>query len=559
MNSGPAICLGPPVLAGAARIDRFTRAGVWGTQSLPAIFYRHADARGDVLALADCGAGAAHDERELSYAEVDRAVRHLAARFEDCGLKPGDIVAVQLPPVVEAPVAMLACLGLGFIVCTLPMSWRRMEIEAALIQIGARAIVTWSDGAGCDRAMTACAAAFGASSIRYVFAFGACDVDGVTPLRLDTGEEAPRVPRAEFPLPVDANALALISWDMTAPEAPRALARSHNECVGAGMATVLAAALGDGATILSPYPLCGLAGIATGFAPWLMTGGLLCLHRPFDPDRWRRQVTVYEPDLVPLPAALAVALALALSDAAGPPVLALVHEAGVAPPPPPAPRDGARARTIEVLCLGDTALIARPSGGAGGSPGSAVPLGTIRAAGENGLELLEVRCGAAAAGDAAGPRALMVAGAAVPSAILTPASRNAGLRPAGNAEGFVATGHFVRPAAEDGSVCVVAGNRETVRVGAAAVALGELDGLYASCTGVADAAAIARADPVMGARLVAAVVAEPGARPDIADIHRQLRVLGAAEFKLPERLLQIDFVPRDEAGQVARDDIAAQL
>ncbi len=101
MNAEHPVCLGPPVLASATRVARFTKQWLWGTHSLPAIFHHHADAHGDTRASTDYAPGtddATETRRELTYAEVDVAVRHIAARFESCGLKPGDIVALQLPP-----------------------------------------------------------------------------------------------------------------------------------------------------------------------------------------------------------------------------------------------------------------------------------------------------------------------------------------------------------------------------------------------------------------------------------------------------------------------------
>jgi acyl-CoA synthetase (AMP-forming)/AMP-acid ligase II len=558
MNAEPAVCLGPPVLAGAGRIERYTRQGLWGRQSLPSIFYRHADSRSDSLALSDRpGAGEDEADRDFTYSDVDLAVRHIAARFDACGLKPGDIIALQLPPGIEAVVTVLACLGHGFIVCALPISWRRLEIENALARVGARAIVTWSEAPDSDRVLTACAAAFRVSAIRYVFAFGGRSVDGTTPLRLDTGEDAERLSRAAFPLTVDANALAVITWDMVSDDGPRAVARSHNECIASGLAVVVAASLRDGATILSPYLLSGLAGIATAFVPWLITGGLLALHRPFDISAWRRQMMVYEPDLAPVPARLAGHIRAATAGIdANPPVLGLVREAGAGTGA--ISLAGGSERAIDILCLGDIAIFARRLDSGAGPSGSEIPVGVVEAA-SGGPVLLETRCAPAGETRPGGVHELEVAGAAVPSAVLPTGSGHAGFRFVAGADEFVRTGHFVRVAHGAAKTFAIAADPLVVHVGALPVRLDDLDILYAGAGGIADAAAIAVDDPIMGARLAAAVVADRGRTPCLEGLVAHLDAIGAARFKAPDRLFVVDAIARDGNGAVRRDRLRALL
>lgn len=53
----------------------------------------------------------------LTYAELDRAANNLAAYLQNCTkLKPGDRFAIQLPNLLQYPVAMLAALRCGLVI-----------------------------------------------------------------------------------------------------------------------------------------------------------------------------------------------------------------------------------------------------------------------------------------------------------------------------------------------------------------------------------------------------------------------------------------------------------
>lgn len=556
MTAGRPACLGPPVLASPARAAEYTKSGLWGQMSLPTLFFRHADTDVDALALADgspiSGSGPRR-HRQLTYGEAEHAVRRIAARFSDCGLTPGDVVALQLPPQIEEPVTLLACLGLGFIVCPLPHAWRHHEIEMALARLGARAIVCWGDE---ERMDAACRAAFRVPSIRFVFAYGNRPGDGVTPLSAtfdDDGAEA--LARSEFPLLIDPNALALVNWDLAAPGSPRAIARSHNECIAAAMPTILTAPLTPGATIHSPIGFSGLTGLSGGVVPWAMTGGLLALHHPFDPELWRQEMTVYEPDLALVPSGLAPALTPVLreADCAREPTLAALRRAGTGRPL--VRPDDPEVNLIELLSLGEVAMVARPV--ASDAESDDIPLGAIRATPGSGPVVLETACADLPDADD-GAAELIVRGAQTPSAILASGSDGHGFRPAADRDGFVATGLHARISADGASAMLVPAPDVTGH-GAAAVSLAELDALYASHDAVIDAAALATDDPVMGTRIVAAVVPGPGGAASLEALIAHLTELGVARYKLPDRIVALDAIPRDAQGTIERAAIRAAL
>ncbi len=104
---------------------------------------------------------------------------------------------------------------------------------------------------------------------------------------------------------------------------------------------------------------------------------------------------------------------------------------------------------------------------------------------------------------------LLVWGAAVPSAILSASSRSRGFLATADDEEFVSAGFYVCSVADADGCGIFATNGDIAHVGAVAVSLDDLGDLYAACEGITDAA-VASTDPIMGARLTAAVVAGLG-------------------------------------------------
>src|SRR5262249_20878928 len=68
--------------------------------------------------------------------------------------------------------------------------------------------------------------------------------------------------------------------------------------------TVLALSLTTADVILNPYPLSGVTGLGLGFMPWLISGGMLVQHQPFDYDVFARQILDEKPTFTALPASI---------------------------------------------------------------------------------------------------------------------------------------------------------------------------------------------------------------------------------------------------------------
>lgn len=240
----------------------------------------------------------------LTFAEADREIDALTAHFIDAGLPTGSVIALQLPNTVEFVLTLLAAHRAGLVVAVLPQLWRQHDLAMALNRTGARAIVTSSriDGVShADLVMNAAAEAF---SIRYVGGFGNDLPEGMTPL--DDVLAAPFI--QPLPPAPDARSVALITFDVTA-EGFRAVPRTHLNLISGGLAVFLESGMPQGANMMSALVPSSFGHIAASLVNWLLSGGVLSLHHPFDMAVLEREIVGGGCDVLVAPAPLAQRLA----------------------------------------------------------------------------------------------------------------------------------------------------------------------------------------------------------------------------------------------------------
>ncbi len=286
-----------------------------GRSTIDDIFCRAAARRPDAIALADPPnradiAGGA--PRRLTFAQADRIISAVAMRLRRLGLGIDQVVGLQMANTVDAVVTLLGIVRAGLIVTPLPLLWRQADCIAALDRIGARALIV-SGRIGsvdhCELAMNVAAEVF---HIRQVGGFGDNLPDGVIGFddlyAAPAGEPLPSISRPVNP----AAHVAAITWDV-APDGLVPVARSHVELLAAGAAIALEARVEQNAIILASLALPSLAGLALGVMPWLLIGGTLALHHPFDDEVFLRQARDEQCGVVIAPAAVALRLGESLA------------------------------------------------------------------------------------------------------------------------------------------------------------------------------------------------------------------------------------------------------
>jgi hypothetical protein len=158
------------------------------------------------------------------------------------------------------------------------------------------------DGVGhADLAMNAAVEAF---SIRHVCGFGSDLPEGMASL----DEVMANAPATTPSATQDGRRAAIISFDVTA-DGFRAVPRTHLNLIAGGLAIFLESGLPQGAAILSALAPSSFAGITSSLVVWLLSGGVLALHHPFDGDVLERQIGEQACDVLVVPAPLALRLA----------------------------------------------------------------------------------------------------------------------------------------------------------------------------------------------------------------------------------------------------------
>ncbi|MGA9089255.1 MAG: class I adenylate-forming enzyme family protein [Bradyrhizobium sp.] len=241
--------------------------------------------------------------KRLTFAQADRAISALSAHFIDAGLPVNSVIGIQLPNTVEFMLTVLAALRAGLIVALLPQLWRQAELTVALNRTGARAIVTTSSIDGVNHADLAMNAAAEAFSIRHVCGFGDDLPEGMASLdvALTSGSATTRA------VTQDGRRAALITFDVTS-DGFRAVPRTHLNLIAGGLAVFLESRFPQGASVMSAFTPSSFAGLTSSLVVWLLSGGTLALHHPFDDDVLERQINDDGCDTLVAPAPMALRL-----------------------------------------------------------------------------------------------------------------------------------------------------------------------------------------------------------------------------------------------------------
>ena len=274
--------------------------------TLDTLFKRSLARQPDALALVDPPNKlriTGQTPKRLTYAQADRVISSLAAHFIEAGLPANSVIAVQLPNTIEFALTILAAYRAGLVVAVLPLLWRQAELTMALNRTAARAIVTSAKVDGivyADLAMNAAAEAF---SIRHVCGFGTDLPEGMASLDHAILRESTTA-RAVIE---DGRKAALISFDLTS-DGFRPVPRAHLGLIAGGLSISLESDVPQGGVILSAFSPMSFAGLASSLAVWLLSGGTLVLHHPFDEEVLEQQIHEQACETLIAPAQLALRL-----------------------------------------------------------------------------------------------------------------------------------------------------------------------------------------------------------------------------------------------------------
>lgn len=534
------------------KFDAYRASGAWGRVSLDMLVHKTAQSRGGQLAVADAADRSdwtGGTPRRLTYGELDDAVEATAEALRDLSLETGAVIGMLPTNTVDSVIAFLGAVRAGLIVAPVPPTWRAAEIVPAFDVVSTKAIITADRLEDAPFSEIARDAAIDIFGVRFVLGIGDDLADGVAPLSQITVSAAQRTPGQRDGV---ADHVATVTWAMSKTGDIVPVQRSHNQWIATGLMHLLEGRIEQSASIHSAFSLTGMVGIGTVLVPWLLAGGTLHLHHFRSLAGLSNDVAACDPDHVVLPAPLADPLAERLSETGtAVPTISAVWRSGY---PGAAADIAARRADIDLLILDEFAVSASWRGSA--DRPAALPLGEIRAprAAAGAPVLLETRLvgrptRAHDAGNGLLAGEVSVAGAMVPSAHW-PGGRAQPI--AADDAGFVRTGLIAEPLDVEPPSCRVVGRDGTaLAVGGTVIHLGAVDALLSEMSPNGLGAAYGIEDPVIGARLGAAVVAEAGAvvESDILDFVAGKKV---ALHKVPVRGTVVDALPVGIDGAVDR-------
>jgi hypothetical protein len=390
---------------------------------------------------------------------------------------------------------LLAVLRAELIAMPLPLLWRRADAIGSIRRAGASALIVSGRIGATDHFDLAINAAAEAFTVRHVCGFGPHPPDGaisLDDLYAAAAGPVPIIASERAASPARGAHLAAVTWDMAA-DGPVPVARSDAQLIAGGLAVLLESRIPQNAVILSTIPLSSFAGIAMTLVPWLVVGGTLALHHPFDCTTFADQCRDLHCDAVIVPGPLVSQLAAAGYLSARHDLKSVVA-AWRAPEQMRRAPDWREAATllIDVQLFGEIGLIAARRG-PDGTP-APVPLGPVLAprGADGALTVAEV------AATANGTLALR--GPMVPTGAFPPGAERTSLpRLTAAADGFVDTGYAGEVSHDTNTMAVTGPPPGLVTFGGYRFAICELtdviNGLDASGT------LAVRPDPLAGHRL----------------------------------------------------------
>ena len=498
--------------------------------------------------------------RRLSFNALQQEVLSLAAALAASGVRRGDILMVQLPNTVELPMIYLAAARLGAVISPAPMQYRAHELSMIIGSAEPVAIISISRFKG-------------ESPLAEFDALVDKGVLDSKILRLCVDGEAPgwqSLPRLmtdaapldrNLPTP-DAESLFTLCWTSGTTGTPKGVPRRHRHWLAMIPSFEDATALPANASMLAPFPMVNMAAISVFLIYWLSVRGKLVLHHPMDLSVFLEQIEQEQAVYTVAPPAL-LSLLLAkpeLLDSRDVSSLSIIGS-GSAPLTPGMITGFKEKLGVDVVnmfgsnegcCLvSDATDVPDPAARANlfprfGAPGFswhnriAQSFKTRLVDVDSGNEIVEAKT----------PGELLIKGPTVFEGYWRSEHDNDGLF---DQEGFFRTGDLFEITGDNNAFYRFVGrNKDLIVRGGMKISPEEIDQLLSTHPHVLEAAVAAMPDEHLGQRVCAFVVMKDSHTLSLEQICDHLAERGLARFKWPEKMVQLQALPRNPLGKVVR-------
>lgn len=558
------------------RILEMKSRGWWGEQTLDDLFLQHvaampdAEALIDPLNVADVMGGLPD---RMTWRQTADAVDRLAAVLVAHGITKDQVLVIQLPNIAELSIAYLACMRLGVIASPAPVQYRANELAYIIDKTDAVAAITADRIGKHAHGEMLVALKSGCPSLKSVFVLGetcpagALDLDAL----MDTVSEVARgtAQRAAKDARITPDDIFTLCWTSGTEAQPKGVPRSHNEWIIMGAGVIDAADLEPGARLLNPFPMVNMAGISTAFVGWLLLGGVLIQHQPFDLQILLRQIREERIDYTVAPPAILNLLLQNESLLEGIDFKRLKSiGSGSAPLSEWMVRTFHEKHGVQIVnYFGSNEGASFPSS-LKDIPDPATRATLFPRLGDgfrwNFLlhDRIQTRLVDPDTGDEIAesdrPGELRIKGATVFSGYWRAPEMNAR---AFDAEGWFRTGDLFELAGDRLQYLKFVGRLKDIVIrGGMNISSEEIEGHLVAHPSIAEAAVVGAADQTLGERLAAFVVFRPGQTADLDELNRFLiSDRQVAVYKQIERLEILEALPRNPVGKVLKRDLRDQI
>ncbi|MEO8606914.1 MAG: class I adenylate-forming enzyme family protein [Chloroflexota bacterium] len=283
------------IVASAIQIEEYERQGWWGRRTIFDLFQNIVHTTPDAVALVDPANRTEFtggNFKRLTYSQLAEKVNCLAAGLLRCGVNKDDIVMVQLPNVAELIIAYLAVARIGAIISPVPVQYRTHELRQVIGITRPKLFITTENFMGHNYVEMVQSIQAEFPSLTNIIGLGDHLPTGVISLNnlLDEPYDAAALEAYVGANPVNANECFTICWTSGTEAEPKGVPRSYNHWITIAYATVDAAELDPGCTVLNPFPMVNMSAIGGMLVPWLLTGGKLVMHQPLNLAIFLKQI-----------------------------------------------------------------------------------------------------------------------------------------------------------------------------------------------------------------------------------------------------------------------------
>lgn len=535
------------------RIEKYEKIGVWGKGTILDKLDEVVEECPDREAFVDPPNRkdlTGHNPERITYKELKEKVNAVASGLIKIGIKKDDIVIVQLPNTWELPMLYYAICKAGGIISPMPTQWRRKELEYMLEITGAKVFITIDKFKNFPHIEMGEKAMPNFPSLKQVISLD--EIRNMSNQRSEEDFDGIKI------VPAD---VWTLQWSSGTEAEPKACPRTHNSWYYVYAGDVLLQ-IEKGWKHFTPAQVVNNTGITYSVVLPLITKGTTILHHPFDFEVWISQMEEEKPELAGLVPAL-MNMVLKHPRSKGNTLSSLkVVGTGSAPPSIWALEEFKSRYGVEVTNIW------------GMNEGPCIHSGFLTTPiekrmqfpqfGKKGVDyginsphikaietkIVDVNTGKEIS-EVGEVGELVWKG---PDMIPCYFNRPELTEKTFDKEEFIHTGDLFKIEESD-FISYFDRKKDIIVRGGQNISAQEVENLVLAHPQIADAAAIAMPDKIMGEKVCVFVVPTPGNTITLKDIVNFVKNQDVAVYKLPERIEIIDVIPRNPVGKVLKGEL----